>query len=938
MADALVTGSGPRRWLGCAGVLALLVGLAGCDLGGPVTVWVLSDTTELRPGDAPRLESRVFSAQRRQVVLRSPVNAHAAFQVGLRARNLPATVDVSLSDFRGPAGVLAADELVERFRAVRVRVDEYPVWYPGHTGRDTTPREFFDPLVPWEAPRGGGPIALRPGVTEAVWVDIRIPPTAEAGAYAGKLQVRSTAFDRRLLYEADVLLNVVPVALPTRPTFAVIERVEPRALAAQQLGESLDDEGPLPVLRDDPEQAALVRLLDATMALLHADGGNPILWGGFPRFELQPNGSVAVEWEQYVELVGGWIDGSAYADRVAARYWPLPSAVDWPSARLHGGIDSPRYARVLGGYLERCAAAFAAGGYPAAAFVRLLPTGELNAARVAEARLLSEIVAVRENLPPFVAHLPPASLAGLGWVGAPETRGVEAAVWAPPSDAFEPATMAERQQRGAEAWFVPSRPPYSGALTVGTGPTDARILPWQAFVYGVPAMWVEDVSTGNERGVDQPLIYAGQAYGLAETPVGSIRLKRLRTGIQDHALLTLLARRGQRALGERIARELVRYAFTDVARENLLSTLPAGWPRDGAVFDLAREVVLAELVGGGTAEQTQMGPELAARWELLLQDRGNVQASIRGVRLAADGTRVLIFTELVNVGPRAIAGEWTFGPLPPGWERPAPTAVTLAAGGRQQAVLEVPLSGLAYGRRGVVPLTVRFEQDDGATTMLTTRLAITSALALEGPLAIDGDLADWPLNPNNAAGLFQLNVPESVRTDRTPTHATQAFFAHDGTHLYITVRSALPPFPPPRYATDNQVPVAGGQPWGQEVVEILLAPGDQVAGTAGDLFQLQIKPNGVVRATRGCRTEPPIAATTPWSAGVRVATQRDRDAWLLELAIPLEALGPAARRSALWGVNVTRLDARRGEYSSWAGHSGLLYTPEALGNLLLLGR
>jgi hypothetical protein len=938
MAGALVTGSGPRRWRGFAVVLTLLGGVAGCDLGGPVTVWVLSDTTELRPEDAPRLESRVFSAERRQVVLRSPINAHAAFQVALAARDLPATVDVSLSDFRGPAGVLAADELIERFRVGRVPVAEYPAWYVSHTGRNATPREFFDPLVPWKAPRGGGPIALRPGTTEAVWIDIRIPPTAEPGAYAAKLRVRSTAFDQRVLYEADVLLDVVPVALPTRPTFAVIERVEPRALAAQHLGEAPGHAGPLPVLRDDPAQAALVRLLDATMALLHADGGNPILWGGFPRFELQPDGNVAVEWERYVELVGGWIDGSAYQDRVAARYWPLPAAVDWPSAPLHGGIASPRYARVLGGYLKRCAAEFAADGYPGVAFVRLLPAGAQSAARVADARLLSEIVAVRENVPPFVAHLPPASLAGLGWVDAPETSGVQAETWAPPSDAFEPAAMAERQQRGAEAWFLPSQPPYSGVLTVGTGPTDARILPWQAFVYGVPAMWVEDVSTGNARGVDQPLIYAGQAYGLAETPVGSIRLKRLRTGIQDHALLTLLARRGQRALAERIARELVRYAFTDVARENLLSTLPAGWPRDGSVFDLAREVVLAELVGGGTAEQSRVGPELAARWELLLQDRGNVQASIRGVRLAADGTQVLIFTELVNVGRRAIAGEWTFGPLPPGWERPTPTAVTLAAGGRRQAVLEVPLSGLAYGRRGVVPLTVRFEQDNGATATLTTRLAITSALALEEPLALDGDLADWPLNPNNAAGLFLLNVPESVRADRAPTHATQAFFAHDETHLYLAVRCELPPFPPPQYATDNQVPIAGGQPWGQEVVEVLLAPGDQVAGTAGNLFQLQIKPNGVVRATQGCRTEPPIAVTTPWSAGIQVAAQRDRDAWRLEVAIPLEALGPAARRSAVWGVNVTRLDARRGEYSSWAGHGGLLYAPEALGNLLLLGR
>jgi hypothetical protein len=56
------------------------------------------------------------------------------------------------------------------------------------------------------------------------------------------------------------------------------------------------------------------------------------------------------------------------------------------------------------------------------------------------------------------------------------------------------------------------------------------------------------------------------------------------------------------------------------------------------------------------------------------------------------------------------------------------------------------------------------------------------------------------------------------------------------------------------------------------------------------------------------------------------------------LGLPLAALGPLAADNRLWGLNVTRLEARRGEYSSWSGARGECYTPQSLGNLLLVGR
>jgi hypothetical protein len=102
------------------------------------------------------------------------------------------------------------------------------------------------------------------------------------------------------------------------------------------------------------------------------------------------------------------------------------------------------------------------------------------------------------------------------------------------------------------------------------------------------------------------------------------------------------------------------------------------------------------------------------------------------------------------------------------------------------------------------------------------------------------------------------------------------------------------------------------------------------------LFCLQIKPNGLLLTRKGCRTEPPMGTSEPWPCGARLAVSQQRDDWVAELAIPLAAFGPEAQRNQVWGCNVTRLDARRGEYSSWSGARGYCYSPQALGNLIML--
>ena len=158
----------------------------------------------------------------------------------------------------------------------------------------------------------------------------------------------------------------------------------------------------------------------------------------------------------------------------------------------------------------------------------------------------------------------------------------------------------------------------------------------------------------------------------------------------------------------------------------------------------------------------------------------------------------------------------------------------------------------------------------------------------------------------------------------------------DHDQLYIAVRAALRAGEPPVWLADNVIPMDGVTPWGQDVIEVLIDPRPTADGTSGDLYCLQVKPTGLLVSRKGTRTEPPMGATESWVSGARAAVKVDPEAWVVEIAVPLDAFGPAARKNSIWGLNVTRLDARRGEYSSWSGARGFCYSPRALGNLFML--
>jgi len=946
-----------RRGWGCGA--ALLLFSTGCLAPGqaPLTVWAVDGQEWLAVDTPPVLESELFSASRGRIELDAAVNETVAFQLGLRTARPPlGPLRVEVSDLSGPGGTIPSSAAVALYRVQPVRVAHFRSWYPEHTGRPAVPTDFPDVLVPWDAPQGGGPVLVDGPGSELVWVDLHVPPTTDPGPYTGRLTIRRSRETGPAwpglpppapLATLEIRVQVWPVALPSERTLPVLCRVDPRDLLATHFQWPRETAEQTRLLPDAPPHQPAVRLVNATMQLLQEHRANPILWASFPKFRPVDARRVEIEWSPYDALVEGWLSGAAFADLVGLSHWPVPASLEYPSAQQEGTLTSPAYARLLAAYLTECRAHFAERGWVERAFVRLCPPGELTADAVERVRKVGSIVRQSEAGLPLVAHLPARSLRGFGWRSAPPIELPDVGIWAPPGMWYEPEALRHEQTLGRAIWLLPDRPPYSAAVGVEGLPTDAAALAWQAYRYQSSAVWIEHAAEFGEAWTPtaaptyaECLVYPGRPFGLHDRVVPSIRLKRLRRGLQDHALLTLLERRGKQLLARALAEQVVRWAGTDACLDHLLQCKPTGWPRDARTFALARELMLQELAGEQSADGAR--PAREAEWAVLMNEATRVRASVEGVRLRAVGSELSAsaWCSVLNMTNRPLEGDWRMPAPPVGWQQPSVPSVSVPPSTRRVTPVELALAGLVYNTDGAYPFDLHFDTRTLGTFALPTRLAVAVCLPAERPPTIDGDLSDWPLASNNAAGDFRLVLGPragtgAVQSDR-PTWPTQAFFVLDRERLYLAVRCRLDPGEQPLWRADNRVPLDGAVPWGQDVVEILLDPRAAIEGTSSDIYILQVKPNGVLISRHGCLTEPPIGDSEVWQSGAAVAVQVQREAWIIELALPLASLGPDALENHIWGLNVTRLDARRGEYSSWSGARGTCYSPQSLGNLILL--
>lgn len=866
---------------------------------------------------------------------------------------------------------------VRIYRHWPITINRYPNWYLRSQGL-REPREIPDALVPLDARNFGQPLTIRPGTSLALWVEVRIPPDARPGTYLSGLTLRDAAGHvSRVPIELRVL-DVYPSAEDLLPVPARVQ-LGPLIAALSEY----DPADPRIALAD----AGVRKQIEQAFAMLHEHGLSPYTDEIRPGFAQDTSGAVQLDWSLYDDFCGPLIGGAAFADGRGAAYWPLPVDLAQPNPLQFDGLDSAMYAGVLKDTARQAAAHFTDRGWFARSFLYFdLPATENPTKReIDQVRRLARLVREAGVIAPLASCLVPQAMSPFGWYEHVfDDLSEVVRIWRTPARYEHARTVREMRARGAQAWLRPDRPPYSGSLAVEAPVTHARSLPWQAFLRGNVALDIDRATDWPPRVLDEPitesrqrsdawLIYPGRMFGLNE-PIPSVRLKQLQLGLQDYQHLRLMERHGRGETARLLASSLIKAAGTDAYGDNFQDGLFARRVDDPAMWDLAQRILLEELEaalaeesmpGAGGADGSRKG-RINALWEKFLASTRRLECWPESQRIRfdaeADGGAYALTCEVaVRSELRVpVTGTLRFAGLPLSAE---PVADQHRIGPMDE--MGVVRRQLTARLRALPPRDldghylqpVVFDAGFLGRTFAVCAVSLVRAPRAGGPIVIDGNLSDWQPAELNAAGDFRLinksadardDLPESAfgAAGTTPVEPrpraesqTVAYFSRDDQYIYIGLHSASPRADaasgPPRPARfSNVVEYEDLMPRDADLVEILIDP-TNLATRSDDLFHLVIKAEGGAVFERGVGIVPPVGRTAPWpGAAPRYAVARTAYGWSAEVAIAIDALGPAARTSPVWGVNLARFEPIRGEYSDWARAPRYCYDPRTFGNLI----
>jgi len=943
-------------------LFGLLVGCSEFPAGwGDLRIWAVPGTEPISPTSEPVPESPVFSATANTVHLEGAVNEVVAFQMILKSEGGPATVtDIALTSLQWQDSRISSEN-IKLHRAGWIKVTDYPTWYLRLTPNLGMPREFADPLIPLDAPRGGLPMEILPTRCALVWAEIRIPPGTPAGVYQGKIRVsRSSGFARELKMQ----LRVLPFALPQTRHLSVVTGLNSKELLRHHLEVDGKPYVPGQISFEDPAYKRITSCLDATARLLHEHRCEPVAWDIEPHRHYGTEGQLQLGWSDYDRLVGGLLDGSVFENRVGVEHWPIPLRNDSPPPAAFGGWGSGQFADFLQNYLRLCGHHFEEHGWFDRQFIWCPPPGSSRAKRYAMFAWLGRQVQETDERLRLFCPLTPNSLRPYGalqdgWENVSEWVDI----WCPPASLVDFEALAEQRKRAKSTWLRPDRLPFAGSMSVIAPATSSRSLGWLAYRFGLQGLMLAEVNNWDgmrhdlAAGSEQALIWPGKPFGL-ERPIPSIRLKRLMRGLQDYEYLWLLEQNARPGIAQRLANDLVPFGGSSCYVNHFLDSHPHGLVLDSTPWRLARRIMareLEEILGQG--ESPGITDDFArfeekVDWSWFSSQVRQVHLMIEGINISTDPNdrekpvRLRATVWLLNATRNAVRGRLAFVNLPDGWEMTKPLAEIEHLPPLQSVrkVVQAKAPPFNPGRLGNHSIEIALLQSKETPENYQPlcqgqgRLAVLVSQRMFQTPVIDGKLDDWAVASANVAGDFILmgaqDVPKSGQDRPTRmSQATTAYVCHDDKYLYIAFNCKDRQQGRGSGARSNYVRYDGLWPRGEDLVEVVLDPLHQAVDSS-DLYHLVVKANGATISERGVPCLAGVSEHDSWSANVQAAVDRESEPgqWTVEIRLPLEGLG---ERDGIWGINFARLDEARGEYGSWSGARRYLYDPASLGNLRL---
>ncbi|UCG15779.1 MAG: DUF4091 domain-containing protein [Phycisphaerales bacterium] len=937
--------------------LALLVAVTVAGCSGPaklssVSVWVADDAQPPAEFPITGTESDLFNPETRELSLAGGINETLGIHLALFAGDgaLPA-LDVIATDLQSGDDRVSASVL-RFYRLHSVHVDRWPGWHIRLIEPQRRTPDIPDVVVPADAPSGGLPADLQTGEVLRLWIDVHIPKGTAPGSYDGQLVIRSRG---EAVDTIAVTLTVWPFLLPDVTHPALLTELDHRSLFAHHLQYQDRPYAPERFYADDPLRGELEALLASTMRLLQSHKLSPVLPHLRPIVKITGSHAVTVDWSDYDRVVLAYLNGSRFADRRPLPVWPIPFDETFPPAPSYAAVDSPSYAATVRRYLRQCAVHFDELESLDRTYVTIPFANHPDADAFVAVRHFGHVIRNAHPRLRRLCRLFPQDMTAYGWQQFPfvdVSSHVE--IWCPPAQFLDPSAGPTWPAPRSEAWFRVDRPPFSGSIEITAPPVYTRVIPWQGRRLGSNIVVLglandrsrDDKDLASQQCIDRSpslLVYPGAPFGL-RAPVASLRLKRLRRGMQDLALLDLAQTHELSHVAEAIAESLAPFAAADAYAAHFADGRRGAWVEDPRLWRLACRVLTDELVrkieGASAGHWDDLTGTL--RWRQFMTETRNVNVKVDGVRVRAAGRRpqdgAVIEAQLTITNHTRVPQDGTigFGALPIGWS-PEPPRIDLpriAPGRAARVTLTARAATLTWGSQGVRYLPIRLEVNR-RTIDLAARLAYVHASQITDAITIDGDLSDWPPSPGNVAADFILVTGETPDATQLPSArpgaATECRVARDSRHLYFGFRCPGSGGPDLQ-ARSNIVTYQDMIPVGEDLVEVLIDPDATGTRSTGDLYHLVLKPSGAAWE-HGIGTDPPTGPRRVWAADIRHAARRHGQHWETEVRIPLTAFDRPIRDHEIWSVNFTCFDAGRQEYANWSGAVSNVYDPLSLGNL-----
>jgi hypothetical protein len=831
---------------------------------------------------------------------------------------------------------LAGD--VEVFRALPVRVGQVDDWHVRLFGPEAPGgMEVFDAMLPLSS---GQATQLRRGQRLVFWIDVPLARDAMPGVYRGQINLASR---QRRIWSTEVYVRVLDAVLPELPVLSAVAGFEHSQVFRAFLRRGDQPYDPVRLDRSQELVRQGLVLVRRLMQLGRRHRMDLFDAGLRPVLKRDRLGRIRLEWDDYDAIARPYLDGSAFEDGRPVAAWPMPVSEDSPGSAPYGGFGSPEHRavleQVLGLYAEHFAAMDCARGR---VFLWPMRQGPGDQA-YAQIEMLAALAQAQAPAFPLLAQLPPSPPPATLW---PNLSG-RMAMAVPPGMFFAPGGQ---EIPGAPPlaglWLWPGAPPAMPALGLLEDGASVRALPLLAYQYAARGLFVPrafdwsgdpfSVASGSPPQLFYPYSESGQPALLA-----SAQLKRLRRGLEDLGYLQLLKVRGRQVIADEVAGTLARYAGQAGTVDNYLDSRLHGWAREPAIWEAAHRLLAYELWAAVQQGDDDEGLR-RARLQWLNQVRAAAQVRVERVRTlvreAPAGRRTIdVELDLYNERPRAAAVLVEFAALPPPWQARKQThrVANLAPASAAKAHLQAEFAEFPYTDDGKVLLLVSVQAEPERARTFEAAACLVRVAWTQRPPAIDGSLDDWTPHAGNAAGDFRALARADGELSQPARQQTRVYLLRDAGRLYVAVRCFQADLSRLRSRPDNLVRYEGLAAWGEDMVEVVLDPGRRAEGPEG-LYHLVVKANGIVRARRGIDRQPPLGRASPWPAEIASAVGRSAGEWVVELAIPLSALGPGGQERT-WGVNFARFCTADQESSNWAHANRNLYDPQSLGLLELAG-